>query len=535
MPGEITKDATLTVGLEGVEQVAAAASKALDPWKKAQEKASKEWGKFGEDVGRSLGGIISDVARTATVMGTLDVGKQAASFRTFQETLARFGAVSGQSIGTLQEQFTALAAAQPEFKVEQYQATAAALQRMTGDGRGAVEIMQQLAKQAIDTNQSLDEMAGTAGSLRNAFNIGLKETPALMSAINTAGERSGQAGGGAALQRQIKGLAPTISKLNIKDQRGFVNMMSQLGNGLSETQQTEVQQRALTTMTRDPEILRMRLGMKPSEFFDKQGRINFDQKFASRWLGLVKKDVGNNETARVLRQEQNLGPMATAAVMSLDQQKIDRQAAQGDLGAKGIDPVVKDAMAVQRKNELAQMTDVGGFMASAQNKWNKAFEGHPMLQAAAGVLGAGGIGAAATKALPWLGGKIFGAAGAATAGTGSTAAGLAGPALLVAAAGAGGFMAGGKLDEATGLSDKWAELVAGMTGVKTPKMAQREAIEDDQQRRGTSGPDPAFFAQLTQSITDAVRDIRIEVPIVNQSDSPIAATEGGRASSRGGQ
>lgn len=531
MPGEITKDATLSVGIEGVDAIANAAGKALDPWKKAQDTAAKSWGRFGEDVGRSLGGIVTDIARTVTVMGTLDVGRQAAGFRGFQETLARFGAVSGQSIGTLQERFTALAAAQPEFKVDQYMATASALQRMTGDGRGAVEIMQQLAQQAISTNQTLDEMASTVSTLRNAFNIGLKQTPELLAAIHTAGERSGQAGGGAALQRQIQALSPTISKLNIKDQRGFVNMMSQLGAGLSEQQQSEVQQRALSVMTRDPEILRMRLGMKRSEFFDKQGRINFDSKFAARWLDLVRRDVGKGNVERVLSQEQNLGPMATAAVLGLDQQKIDRQAAQADIRGAGLDKGVEDAMRVQQRNELEQMTGVGGIMATLQNKWNKTFEGHPLLQAGAGMLGVGGVSMAATKGLPLLGKALFGGAG----GAGAGAAKLAGPAGLVLAAGVGGYQAGAALDESAGLSDKWAELMASMTGVKTPKMAQRQAIEEDQQRRGVSGVDPAFLTALTAAITDAVKDIKTEVTVVNQSDSPITATDGGRARTRGAQ
>lgn len=531
MAGEITKDATLTVGIEGVEAISAAAGKALDPWKKAQDSAAKNWGKLGEDIGRSLGGIVQDIARTATVMGTLDVGKQAANFRGFQETLARFGAVSGQSIGTLQEQFTALAAAQPEFKVEQYTATAAALQRMTGDGRGAVEIMQQLAKQAIDTNQSLDEMAGTAVGLKNAFNVGLKETPALMSAINTAGERSGQAGGGAALQRQIKGLAPTISKLNIKDQRGFVNMMSQLGSGLSESQQTEVQQRALTTMTRDPEILRMRLGMKPEEFFDKQGRINFDQKFAGRWLGLVKKDVGNDQTARVLRQEQNLGPMATAAVMGLDAQKIERQSAQPDIGVKGIDDNVKASMATIRKNELEQMTGVGGFMSGVQDKWSKAFEGHPLLQAGAGLLGAGGIGAAATKAMPWLGAKLFGGGAA----VGSKALGLLGPAAGLVSAGLGGWQAGKWADEKLGLSDALAGVRPnGVYGGddETPNWAApRRGAEPPPSNEEGGGQ----MEGLREILVGALKETQLNVTIVNQSDSPITTTEGGRAGTRGQQ
>lgn len=174
-------------------------------------------------------------------------------------------------------------------------------------------------------------------------------------------------------------------------------------------------------------------------------------------------------------------------------------------------------------------------MVDAQNKWAKTFEGHPLAQAAAGLGLSGGLGVAAAKGLPALGKWLFSGAGRAASGLGSKALGALGPAAAVASAGYGGWQAGTALDEHYGLSDKWSETVASMTGVKTPKMAQREAIEEDQQRRGTSGPDPAFFAQLTQSITDAIRDIRIEVPIVNQSDSPIAATDGGRATSRGGQ
>lgn len=537
MAGEITKDATLTVGVDGVEEVADAASKALDPWKKIREREQKEWGKFGQEFGRSVGSMVQTIAQTATVLGTLDIGKQAQNFRGFQENLARFGAASGQSVGQLQSQFEALEAAQPEFKVEQYQATAAALARMTGDGRGAVSIMQALAKQAVDTNQSLDEMASTAASLRNAFNVGLSETPGLMSAINSAGERSGQAGGGAALQRQIKALSPTISKLNITDQRGFVNMMSQLGNGLSEQQQSEVQQRALSVMTRDPEVLRMRLGMKPEEFFDKQGRINFDKNFTSKWLGLVKRDVGKSETARVLRQEQNLGPMTTAAVLGLDQQKIDRQAAQGDISPKGLDAGVRDQLAVQRKSDMEQMTGVGGLMADIQNKWGKTFEGHPILGAASGLGLSAGVGLAATKGLPFLFGKLFASAGPGVASAASGAAGVLGPALALAGTGYLAHGVGEAADEELGLSDKWAELVAGMTGVQTPKMAQREVAEEDQARQLGSNvtPSAAFFDQLNATITEALRNIKLETTIVNQSDSPIAATDGSRASTRGGQ
>lgn len=536
MPGEITKDATLTVGVEGVEDVARAADKALDPWKKASEKASKDWGKFGADVGRSLGGVIQDIARAATVLGTLDVGKAAEKFRGFQEQTARFGATTGQSVASLQERFIALAKAQPEFKVDQYTATSSALQRMTGDGRGAVEIMARLAKQAVDTNDTLDNMGGLAKSLRDSFNVGLEQTPDMIDAINTAGERSGQAGGAGALQRQMKALAPTISKLNISDPRAFTNMMSQLGNGLSEQQQTEVQQRAMSVMTRDPEILRRRLGAKRSDFYDSYGRVNFNQDFATKWLKLVQGDVGKKNVEGVLMQDQNLGPMATAAVMKLDPLKIARQTAQPNIKGDGLDKDVRASMAAVQSNELDQMQGVGGKMAEVQGWWAKTFEGHPIAQQIAQFGGLGALGLGARYGLPALGAKLFGAAGGAASGAMPLVAET--MPWLVAAGGSAyaGYKGGQMADEKLGLSDGYAEFLAKLTGVTTPKQAQLEVAEEEKKKYAARGEiDPGTQASLVAAITDALASINLSVNVINQSDSPIEATDSGRAKSNGRQ
>src|SRR5689334_3112063 len=102
------KEAKVTVGVEGADEVGQAARRAVEPWQRAGEAVASSFNRAGSAIGQQLEQVGMDMLRTATVMQTLDMRSAVAGARAYREEVTRFGVVAGESVGSLRSGFEKL-------------------------------------------------------------------------------------------------------------------------------------------------------------------------------------------------------------------------------------------------------------------------------------------------------------------------------------------------------------------------------------------------------------------------------------------
>ena len=408
----IEKDAKVHVGIEGTEDVAGAADKALGPWERRAQQVGSAVGGAMNAVGSAVGNVIQDLARVGTALGALDMQAAVARYRAYADTIQRQSVVVGQSVGTLKQQFADLQAktALPDERIQKF---STALQRSTYDTGNSAAAIKALNDEAIATGRSLEEMGPLGTQLHNSLGVAFDAMPNALGAIRHAADESGESV--AALQDQVVALAPALARLNTGDLTRFTATMAQLGKGLPPELQKEVQQRVINRLSANPEGLRHQLGMKREDFYDQYGRQRMDDQFLGRVREMAVKRWGKN-ALDVLSQGQNLGPMAARALMGFEPGDVDfALAGKGKREAASIadqylgSEAGKSAV-TRAKIEAGKRESAGGPLSKLQDFVGGLFENHPL---------AGVVGSAA--ALNLTGGLVRGLFTAGARGGGSVA------------------------------------------------------------------------------------------------------------------
>src|SRR5438105_4566868 len=96
----MSTDAKVTVGVEGADEVAAAARRATEPWQRAGDAIASSFKRAGSAIGGQLAQVGSDMLRTVTVMRTLDMRGAVDGARGYREEIARFGVAADLSFAT---------------------------------------------------------------------------------------------------------------------------------------------------------------------------------------------------------------------------------------------------------------------------------------------------------------------------------------------------------------------------------------------------------------------------------------------------
>src|SRR5437867_1604971 len=101
----LQKDARVTVGVEGADEVARAADRALTPWQGAAQRVGGAFRAVGGAVAESVQGIVSDLGHVVTAAGAISFAGAIQQVHAFEETVARIGVGAGRSIESVQAGF----------------------------------------------------------------------------------------------------------------------------------------------------------------------------------------------------------------------------------------------------------------------------------------------------------------------------------------------------------------------------------------------------------------------------------------------
>ncbi len=439
MAGDIKKDAKITVGVEGAEDVGAAANKAFAPW----EQAGARVGNTIKSVGNTIAGLaqtaISDMTRIASAAAGVNAAQGVASFRALEDQIARLGAASGSGLGQVREQIGA-AARQAQLGETAVAAWAKGVGRLTYDYRQGAQQISAFNAEALATGRSAEEMAPLAVALHNTLGLAGDASDEL-GRMRAMADALGTTGGPAALADRlvaVSGILDTLGHKTAEQRHNIEAMVAGLGKGLSADGQTRVTSRILGDIAKDPRGYERMLGLKKGELVDEQGHIKDPMRVLELTQAhLLKRGGGNREHARMIAANMLGGDYeAGSALLNAD---VGAMRAAANLGPSG---AAATAAAAYQASEAGKVAEAGNERERRQRALGGAISpyvlgieqtaaAHPLLtmgalSAGGGLLSAGvggGIrgGAGLLASLfGGVGGKV--GAGAASALTGSNAA-----------------------------------------------------------------------------------------------------------------
>lgn len=494
------KDARVTVGVDGAEDVKRAAREALDPWKQAGASVESSFRKAGSVIGQQLTQIGMDALRTVTVMRTLDLGAAVAGARTYREEIARLGVAGGMSVGKVRSEMEKLSRRTLEGE-PQITAWTRSYGRATYDIEGALGSIAALHDESVATGKSMDEMMGFGRTLEMSFGAteGLEGE---LGRVRAQAELLGNIGGVSAFQDQIQKIVESVgglSTLTSESRDKFTALLGVLGRFGGSVQQAGTIQQGIVGFGVQNATLSNFLG--GIDIYGDKGQLDPDKLVESlRWTHQKYRQWIPNRKFRMEALRSSMGPEAAAAFEAGDWDEIRRQvsavakapASGGAAAASAAYASTEAGQADAIQLEAARrLRDAAESLVRAGDAWNALFAQHPIAGQVAGGVVQGTAGAALLGLGNWLmrgGAPGAGAGGAAAiegaAGFGSAAgSSFAATAIPLIAAGLAGIKIGTTLDEALGISSALSGTDPGATRTRLRasneiRLSREEAAEE---------------------------------------------------------
>lgn len=508
------KDARVTVGVDGAQEVGRAAGQALAPWERVSKTVGGAFGKVRGAVGEAVQGIVSDLGHVVTVAGAISFSGSVERVRAFEDSTARMGVASKRSIESVRAGFEQLAA-DTATKPEEVAAWTSQVGRLTYSYEGASQALRGMQEEALASGRSLQELGPLAATLHNVGKVSGDVGHAL-GVINAQAEALHTVGGPSALKDQIVGLAEVSSHFAIQSEKDFAKvtaLAAGLGSGLSPAAAGRVQQQALSSLTSDPLGWERYLGHRIT---DEHGQVTDPTKALREIVEKTKRHYGK-DARRVLQL--NFGAETGAAMYGADWGAIGRAGAveaaapsgaldrfkQTDAGKRAVDEAKKAAAmrgVVGSQSLLGQASDAFGHFAAD----------HPIAAAVSGQVGTRLLGSGVKGLMGMFSGGASTATGAGEAalGAGAGMTTLAGGTLLAGILGTGktlmelgeasrakqGFINKAlSREEATGLATRAKAAEDEAASQRSPGMqAAIEAERAMQERERTKRQSQAAFA-----------------------------------------
>lgn len=329
------KDAKVTLGAEGAEEVARAADRAMRPWQTAIQNVKTGMTSMGTAVGDTIKSVSSDITRGITAFAAFDFAGRIPSVIQYREEVARLSVVAGKSSQELREHFAKQEAATMQARSSNEQFSRS-FGRLTYNYSDATKAAGALADEAIAANRSIGEMSGigkviveTTGSIDNAAGA--------LGRMRAQADALGVKGGPDALRDQVEALSNAISDMAVhseKDLGKVTARFAEMGAGLNPHQQSRVnQQLSSGIMGRGLAAdywYRYTGALKPGEsVFDKEGHWRTDvDMYAMEQKAYLKMAHGNKRLAQQYATSQ-YGPEAAAQLFQYDPK---RAATAGEFG-----------------------------------------------------------------------------------------------------------------------------------------------------------------------------------------------------------
>lgn len=545
----MSRTAEINVSVNGADEAVQKAKSIKTAFSEAAEVPGAKWKKFGDVVASSVSGMISDIARVATVAQGISFAQSVASAKQYQETIGRMAAYTGQSFASLDQKYTALSKAKlvPEKEIAAFHKS---LGRMTYDVDGSIQAFAGLADEAIATGKSAGEMAPLGATLHNVLGVS-GDTVNALKKIRGQAEALGMPGGAEQLQDQLLSVAGALSTVSIHTDIARNKMTALVGSFQQGSTDPNHGSKAFSALqgyvSGNPVEIARHFGMKLSDMFDSEGKQKDPMFFMKELKKLTKSETG------MRRLVNTVGPEAAFALKNnkdLDNDLAAVAGAKPSNAAAGARSGYIGSEAGQR--EKADQEKERNARAAAEkylpflDSINSLLAKSPIVGAAAlgvgGNLLAGGASSAIKAGAKGLFSVFGGAAaaggeaaaaggGAAAAGGGAVAAGLA----VTAGAGLAALAVGGGIgllaDHFFDISGKTSTLFSGGTN------KEKEDAADAEIRRQKNLNAPSFSPDASPGTPGASPNGSVNVPgfgaialpkpiqitIVNQSANPIEA------------
>lgn len=474
-------DAKVTVGVDGADDVARAADRALRPWSSAAQTARTAVQGVGQAFADTVRQTASDVARGISAFAAFDLSSRIPAVIQYREEVARLAVVGGYSSDALRDKF----AKQEAQTLQSRQANedfAKSFGRVTYNYHQAADAAAQLSAEALASNRSLGEIAPVGKVIYDATQR-MEAMPDVLGRIRAQADKMGTIGGPDALRDQFEQLSGVVAKLATQspEQLGrFAGAIAAIGKGLRPEQAKEAQQSIMSKVfgdTRATErFLRSHGEMKKGEsILDEHGQIKDGSDVLARYQRAWRKGAGSDREADRLAR-MYFGDIGGAAF---------RSAKLG--GDAGVSTGAQDAAAAllaspEGKRKAAQLAARGAQdslvepVLPAVDATLGFTKDHPLLAAAGALFGpgmidkaiSGGLGVGGGLAGTLLGLKkagVIGRAGAAAAEGGG----------LLGAAGSGAAAAARQASLDAAAQGGWLSS-AGLGGSMLAKLAGPAAI-----------------------------------------------------------
>lgn len=280
------------------EAAAAAEQRSIEQRKKAY----REWGSV---VTGAVGGIIQDVGRAITSVGSISLTQGIQQVRTFEDATARLAIAQRRDVAEVRGQFEKLGleiGEQPDVIA----AWSRRLGQLTYDFDGAAKAARGIAEEGAANGRSIDEYLPLAETLQTVGRVAGDVGP-MLGTIRAQAKALETVGGPAALQDQIVNVREELGRLAIegpKDTAKITGFIGALGKGLQPGQAKQVQKKAFGMVTSDPGRFEGYLGR---EITDEKGNVKDIEKVFLDTIKKLEKDVGKKGLRKAMMDPANFG------------------------------------------------------------------------------------------------------------------------------------------------------------------------------------------------------------------------------------
>jgi hypothetical protein len=416
------KDARITVGIEGADDVARAADRATAPWRRAGEAVAGSFRRAGQAISSQLEQVGMDMLRTVTVMRTLDMRSAVDGARSYREEVTRFGIVARESVGGVRLGFEQLS----KMTLEGEPALVAwsrGVGRLTYDYTGAIVSAKALHDESVATGKSFDEMGQLGVVMHESLGVADQMDTAL-GKIRAQAEALGTVGGAAAFQDQILALGGALTGVATQSEQArsrVTALLGILGKGYSAPQAQQIQQSVFGGLLANANGLSLVLG---HDVLNEKGELADPARTLREAQAFYQRLVPNKRLRRMMLRQQygNLGgsaiergdfsEQAVSTIAALPPSRRASRAAE-QFEATDAGKALKTQLEAQR-----HMRDAAEALVGLQDKWGETFASSPL----AGQVVGGLVQATMRTALGQLGGIVSGGATSAAGGAGGEAA-----------------------------------------------------------------------------------------------------------------
>lgn len=271
------KDAKITIGIEGTDEVIRAAQRSKDAWTRAAGEIAGGVKSMGDQMAQGFGKLVDHAQAAASAMVAFNFAQQIAGARQFREETSRLAIASGQDITLLTARFKDVGR-QILATPEQVGSFTKSLGRATYDIRGATLAAKGLGLEALNTGKSLDEMVPLGTVLSKSLGV-VGDTTKALEGMRATVDSLGTGGGVVALHDQLVALAPLLSKLSADSEKGRKSIQSLGGSlkGVTEEQRTRIKASLIGAVEADPRAFERAIGVKRGTYTDEHGRVRAEQ------------------------------------------------------------------------------------------------------------------------------------------------------------------------------------------------------------------------------------------------------------------